>query len=118
MTKQLMQPYYVLLPQWLCMCVHFPVSGELSGVQLLRLAGLTTDLVGTADEIHVVLVQELGDHVCAEGEGDAAVVLAPARHVLVGVGPQQVAQEPLVGHVCGAHHAPNLLHGLQVWRQA
>jgi len=50
-------------------------------------------LVGSADEVQVVAVQELADHVGAEGEGDAAVVLPPALDVLVGVGPQQITQE-------------------------
>ncbi|KAG7261694.1 hypothetical protein CRUP_023445 [Coryphaenoides rupestris] len=40
-------------------------------------------LVGPAYEVQVVAVQELADHVGAEREGDAAVVLAPALHVLV-----------------------------------
>lgn len=47
-------------------------------------------------------------------EADSAVVLAPAGRVLVGVGPQQVAQQPLVRHVGRPHDAPDLLHGLQV----
>ena len=35
-----------------------------------------------ADEVEVVSVEELGDDVRAEGEGDAAVVLAPTHRVL------------------------------------
>ena len=34
-----------------------------------------------ADEVEVVLGQELGDLVGAEGEGDAAVVVAPAGEI-------------------------------------
>jgi len=75
-------------------------------------------LMGAADEVHVMFVEELCDHVGAEGEGHAAVVLAPAQHVLVGVGPEQVAQQALVRHVGGPHHAPHLLHGLEVRGQA
>ena len=75
-------------------------------------------LVGAADEVHVVFVEELCDHVCSEGEGHPAVVLAPAQHVLVGVGPEQVTQQALVRDVSGPHHTPHLLHGLEVWRQA
>lgn len=44
-------------------------------------------LVGTANEVHVVLLQEARHHVRAEGEGHAAVVLAPTRNVLVRVRP-------------------------------
>ena len=35
-----------------------------------------------ADEVEVVLVEELGGHLRAEGERHAAVVLAPAHRVL------------------------------------
>lgn len=75
-------------------------------------------LVRPAYKVHVVFVQKLGHHVGPEGEGDAAVVLAPAQHVLVRVGPQQVAQQTLVGHVRGPHDPADLLHGLKVWGQA
>ena len=50
-------------------------------------------LVGSADQVQVVAVQELADHISSEGEGDAAVILAPALDVLVWVRPQQIAQE-------------------------
>ena len=60
-----------------------------------------------ADEVEVVSVEELGDDVCAEGEGDAAVVLAPPLHVLVRVRPQEVAQQARVGDVGGPHDPPD-----------
>lgn len=43
------------------------------------------DLVSSADQIHVMFLQEPGDNVGPEGERDAAVVFAPARDILVGV---------------------------------
>lgn len=49
--------------------------------------------MGPADEVQIVTVEELADHVGSKSEGDAAVVLSPALHVFVRVGPQQVAQE-------------------------
>lgn len=49
--------------------------------------------MGSADEVQIVAVQELADHIRPEGEGDAAVVLSPALDVFVRVGPQQVAQQ-------------------------
>ena len=39
-------------------------------------------LMRPADEVQVVPVEELGDHLGAEGEGNAAVVFAPALRVL------------------------------------
>lgn len=71
--------------------------------------------MGPTDEVHVMFVKELSDHVCAESEGDTAVVFAPAQHIFVWVGPQQVAQQALVGHISGAHDPPDLLHRLEVW---
>jgi hypothetical protein len=70
--------------------------------------------MSSADQIQIVLVQEFGDHFRSEGKGHATVVLAPAGDVFVGVGPEQVAQQTLVGHVRRPHDPPNLFHGLQV----
>ena len=50
-----------------------------------------------ADEVEVVPVQELADHIGPEGEGDPPVVLPPAHDLLLGVRPQQVAQQPWRG---------------------
>ena len=47
----------------------------------------------SADEIQVVAVEELADHVGPEGEGNPPVVLPPSLHVFVWVRPQQVAQQ-------------------------
>ncbi len=57
------------------------------------------DLVSAADEVQVMSAQELGHHVLAKGKGHTAVVLSPAHDVLVGVGPQQVAQQTRVGNI-------------------
>lgn len=50
-------------------------------------------LVGSADEVQVVAVEELADHISSKGEGDAPVVFSPALDVLVWVRPQQVTEE-------------------------
>ena len=39
-------------------------------------------MMRSADEVEVVLVEELGGHLRPEGEAHAAVVLAPAHRVL------------------------------------
>jgi len=75
-------------------------------------------LVGAADEVEVLLVQELGDLVGAEGEGDAAVVVAPAGAVAVGVGPEEVAEEALVGDVDGALDLPDPVEVVEVRGEA
>lgn len=50
-------------------------------------------LMGSADEVQVVAVEELTDDVGSEREWDAAVILSPALDVLVWVRPQEIAQE-------------------------
>mmetsp|Transcript_14683 Transcript_14683/g.32425 ORF Transcript_14683/g.32425 Transcript_14683/m.32425 type:complete len:340 (-) Transcript_14683:469-1488(-) len=56
-------------------------------------------LMGADEEVQVVAAEELGDHVAAEGEGDAPVVFAPAGDGRVGIRPDEIAQETHVGHV-------------------
>lgn len=71
-----------------------------------------------ADEVKVVFVEEFADDLGAEGEADSSVVLSPAHGVLVRVGPQQVTQQALVGHVSRPHDTTDLLHALQVGTEA
>ena len=71
-----------------------------------------------ADEVEVVLGQELGDLVGAEGEGDAAVIVAPSGALAVGVGPEEVAEEALVGDVDGALDVPDPGEAVEVRREA
>ena len=51
------------------------------------------DLVGSADEIEVVLGEEVPDDVLSEGEGNPSIVLTPSDDVSIGVGPKQVAHQ-------------------------
>jgi len=67
-----------------------------------------------ADEVQVVAVQELGDHVSSKGEADPAIVLSPALDILVRVRPEQVAEKPGVRDVSGSHDPTDLLHGLEI----
>lgn len=71
-----------------------------------------------AYEVEIVFVQELGHNLDTERERDASIVLTPARDVLVRIGPEKIAEETLVGHVGRSHDASDLLHGLQVGREA
>lgn len=74
--------------------------------------------MGSADQIHVVFMEEFGDYFGAKSEADSSIVLAPAHRVLIGVRPQQVAQESLIGHVSGPHDSPDLLHALEIGAEA
>jgi len=48
--------------------------------------------MGTTDKIHIVFLKEAGYDVRAEGEGDTAIVLAPASDVLIRVGPEKITE--------------------------
>jgi hypothetical protein len=56
--------------------------------------------MGSADKIHVMLLQEAGYYVGTESERDTAIVFAPACYVLIWVGPKQIAKETAVGDLC------------------
>ena len=51
----------------------------------------------TADQVHVMFLQEARNNIRTEGEGYTAVVLAPAGNVLVGIRPQKIAEKAAVG---------------------
>ena len=92
------------------------------------------NLMRTADEVHVVLLQEARNYIWTKGKADTSIVLAPTGDVFVRIRPQQIAEKSTVGnlcmsvlhrgtskvqtsvytYICWSHHAPNLLHGVQV----
>jgi hypothetical protein len=72
-----------------------------------KLVAILDYLMGSADQINVVAVRELGYDIFSKGEGNATVVLAPIVDVLVGVRPKEVAQEASVGDVGGPHDVLN-----------
>lgn len=71
----------------------------------------------TTDQVHIVLLQKSGNYIRAEREGHTTIILAPSSNILIGIGPEEVAQETAVGNVGGPHHPANLLHRVQVRRQ-
>jgi hypothetical protein len=70
-------------------CNELPLREELIAV--------LCNLVGAAYKVHVVFLQEATDDIWPKGKGHAAVVFAPAGDVLVGVGPEKIAEEAAVG---------------------
>lgn len=67
------------------------------------------DLMRPANEVEVVFVQELCDNIFSKGEGDTPIIFSPSVNFLVGVGPEQVAEESRVGHISGADNAFDLI---------
>lgn len=78
-----------------------------------ELVAVFDDLVGPANQIQVMAVEELRYDVGTEGEAHAAVVLAPTLHVLVWVRPKEITKETSVWYVCRPHYPTNLLHALK-----
>lgn len=66
--------------------------------------------MGSADEVQVMTVEKLADHVGPEGEGDPAVILSPALYILIWVRPQEVTQQACIRHICWPHDPADLLH--------
>ena len=65
--------------------------------------------MGSADEVEVGALQELGDDVGPEGERHTAVALPPPLGVRVRVRPQHIAQQALVRHFRRALDVAQLL---------
>jgi hypothetical protein len=112
-----------------------------------ELVAILDDLVGTTYEVHIMFLEEPGNDIGAKGEGDTAIVLAPARDVLVRIRPKKIAEQAAVRnlvtrmlaptwvicvnyrdekevlslcitYVSGAHDATDLLHRVQVRAEA
>ena len=56
--------------------------------------------MSSADEIHVMLLEKARYNVWTECEGDTSVIFAPARDVLVRVGPEKIAEKTAVRNLC------------------
>ena len=72
--------------------------------------------MGPADEVDPEGLLETANHVVAEHVRDPAEVRLPASHAAVGVGPEDVADEALVGDVRGALHVADLVEVFEVRR--
>lgn len=84
---------------------------------LVGKCGWRSHLVRSAYEVQVVSVEELGDNVRTEREGDAPVVLPPPLGVLVGVRPEEVAQQARVWHVRWPGDRTDLVKVVQIGRE-
>lgn len=71
-----------------------------------------------ADQVQVVFLEEHLHDILAEGLTDAAVGVHPAVGDLVGVTPEQVADEPGVRDVGGPHDVAHLFEVVQLRREA
>lgn len=61
-----------------------------------ELISVLHDLMRTAYQVHVMLLQESRNDVRAEGEGNTAIVFTPPSDIFVRIRPEQVAQQTAV----------------------
>lgn len=57
-------------------------------------------LMRTADQVHVVFLEESRHNVRPKGERHTTVILAPACDVLVRVRPQKIAEQAAIRNLC------------------
>ena len=62
--------------------------------------------------------QKLCDDILTKCEANASIILAPTDDVLIGIRPQQIAQQARVRYVSRPHNTLNLLHVLQLRGEA
>lgn len=73
--------------------------------------------MSTANEIKVVLVQELSDHISSKSVGHATVILTPPSNLPVWIRPQEITKQSLVRHVNWPLYHPYPIQIIQVRRQ-
>jgi len=76
------------------------------------------DLVGSTDQINIILLQERLDHGLSEGVGHSTIVFAPARLSLLGIGPEKVAKKTVFRHLGRPSDPLQLCDGHELWGQA
>lgn len=62
-----------------------------------KLVAVFHHLMCSADQVHVVLLQESRHHIWTEGERNTAVIFGPSGNVLVGIRPQQITEQSWYG---------------------
>jgi hypothetical protein len=83
-----------------------------------KLIAIFNDLVSATNQVDVIFLDEFVHDVFSEGEGDTSVVVTPIVDLLVGVGPQKVAQQASVWHIRGPHNVVNCQNPVQLRGQA
>ena len=71
-----------------------------------------------AYQIDVEISGEFLDDVLAEGVADAALVLSPPFYVGIGVRPQEIAEQSLIGELYGSFDAGDIRQIIEIGRQS
>jgi len=54
--------------------------------------------MGSADQVDILIFQEIRNNVTSEDEADSSLVLSPSWHSLLRICPQNIAKKSLVWH--------------------
>ena len=82
-----------------------------------ELIAIFHDLVGSADEVDVIFLQELLDDGLAKRVADTTIIFAPARLALLRVRPEQVTEKAIFGHLRRACDLLELRNSNELRRQ-
>eukprot|EP00804_Cyclotella_cryptica_P010309 CCRYP_012225-RA/>CCRYP_012225-RA protein AED:0.31 eAED:0.58 QI:0/0/0/1/0/0/2/0/519 len=82
-----------------------------------ELVAILHNLMGTADEIQIMPIQELRHNIFPEREGNTAVILPPPVNILIGITPKQIAQQARVRDVRRSNDALDLVETRQLRTQ-
>mmetsp|Transcript_9426 Transcript_9426/g.28457 ORF Transcript_9426/g.28457 Transcript_9426/m.28457 type:complete len:231 (+) Transcript_9426:1609-2301(+) len=74
--------------------------------------------MGPAHKVQVEFGQKSLDHISAKRKRDATIIFSPALYLLVGVAPQEIAQEAMFGHIRWPSYSLDLVHRRMIWRKA
>lgn len=47
--------------------------------------------MGPTDQVDIMVVEKLGDHITPKHKANSSFILAPSCHALLGIRPQQIA---------------------------
>jgi hypothetical protein len=64
-----------------------------------------------------VLLEETRDNIRTECERNTSIVFAPSSNVLIGIGPQKIAEKTAVRNISRAHNPADLLHRVEIRAQ-
>jgi hypothetical protein len=64
-----------------------------------------------------MFLEETGDNVRTECERNTSIVFAPSSNVLIGIGPQKIAEKTAVRNISRAHNPADLLHRVEIRAQ-
>jgi hypothetical protein len=69
--------------------------------------------VGAYNQLQPKLLKEAGDIPDTEYEADPPIIILPVHHIVTGISPQQVAQQPLVGPFDGPRQLCDLVQRVE-----